>query len=80
MYVNGESCVVRFNDCIRHLWRWDDRERCHHAIGVVLTDFVEQKRAHTGTSTATERMGDLNTLETVAGLHFTSNNIQNLID
>jgi len=39
----------------------DDGECAHHPVGVLLTDFGDEQSAHTGTSSTTERVSDLET-------------------
>ena len=80
IYVDGEGGIVRLNDGIGHLWRWNDRECSHHSIGVFFANFADQKSSHTSTGTSTERVRYLETLETVTSLGFASNNIQYLIN
>jgi len=74
-----ESGVVGLNNCVRHLGRGNDGESSHHSVGELLTDLGDQKCSHTSTSTTTERVGDLETLEAVASLSLTTDNIQNLV-
>jgi len=78
--VNGESSIVRLDNGIRNFWRRNDGECRHHSIGILFTDFAEQKSTHTSTSTSTKRVCNLETLETIASFGFASNNIQNLIN
>jgi hypothetical protein len=60
-----------------HLWRGNDGESAHHPVGVFLPDLRDQECTHTGTSTTTKRVGDLETLQAVGGFGFTSNDIKN---
>ena len=78
--VDGESRIVRLNDGIRHLWRWDDGEGGHHAVGELLADLADEKRSHTGTSAPAERVGDLKALEAVAALGLAADDIEDLVD
>ena len=80
VYVDGEGGVVRLNDRIGDLWRWNDGECSHHSVGVFFANLADQESTHTSTGTSTERMRYLETLETVTSLGFASNNIQYLIN
>jgi hypothetical protein len=62
------------------LGRWDNGESAHHTVGELFTNLGNQKRTHTGTGTASERMGDLETLEAVASLGFTTHNVEHRVD
>lgn len=80
VYVDGEGGVIRFDDSIGDLWRWNDGKCCHHSIGVFFANFADQESTHTSTGTSAERVCYLETLETVTSLGFASNNIQNLVN
>lgn len=78
--VNRESGVVWLNNSVGHLGGWDDRESAHHAVGVFLTDLGDQEGTHTGTSTTTKRVSDLETLEAVTRLGLFADNVQDRVD
>lgn len=78
--MDGEGGVVRLNNSVGNLGRWDDREGGHHTIGELLTDLGDQQRTHTGTGSTTERVGDLETLKAVAALGLAANDIKDLVD
>jgi hypothetical protein len=78
--MNRESGVVWLNNRVGHLGRWDDGESSHHAVWKFLTNLGDEQGSHTGTSTATKRVGDLETLEAVAALGLTTDYIKNLVD
>lgn len=78
--VNGEGSIVRLDDGIRDLGRGHDGERRHHAVGELFTDLGDQEGTHTGTSTTSERVGDLEALQAVAGLSLAADNVDDLID
>jgi hypothetical protein len=78
--VNGQGGVVRLNNGVGNLGRRNNGEGGHHTVGELLTDLGDQKGTHTGTSTTTERVGDLETLEAVASLSLTADNVQNLVN
>jgi hypothetical protein len=78
--VNGEGGVVRLNNGVGNLGGGNDGEGGHHSVGELLTDLGDQKSTHTGTSTSSERVGDLETLEAVASLGLTTDDVQDLVD
>lgn len=73
---NGLSSTSEFV----YLGRWHDRECAHHAIGVLLTNLGNQKSSHTGTSASSERVGDLETLEAVAGLGLLADDVEDRVN
>ena len=75
--METQDSVVGLNNGVRHLGGWDDGESSHHAVGVLLTDLGDQKRTHTGTSTATERVAELEALQAIAAFSLLADNIQN---
>jgi len=78
--MDGESGVVWLDNGIGDLWRWDNGESGHHAVWELLTDLGDQKRTHTGTSSTTEGVGDLEALEAVTALRLATHDIKNLVD
>ena len=78
--VDGQGCIVGLDNGIGDLGGWDDREGCHHAVGELLTDLGDQERTHTGTSSTTKGVGDLEALEAVTALSLSTNNVKNLVD
>jgi len=78
--MDRQSGVVRFNDGIRHFGGWDNGECFHDSIRIFFSDFGDQEGTHTGTSSSSQRVGDLETLEAVASFSFFSNDIQNRVD
>lgn len=78
--VDGEGGVVGLDNGIGDLGRGDDGEGGHHAVGELLTDLGDQQSTHTSTSTTTQRVGDLETLEAVAALGLATDDIQDLVD
>jgi hypothetical protein len=78
--MNGESSIVWLDNGVGDLGGWDNGKGGHHAVGELLANLGDQKRPHTGTSSTTKRVGDLETLKAVTALSLTTNNIQNLID
>jgi hypothetical protein len=78
--MNGKGGVVRLNDGVRDLGRGHNREGGHHSVGELLADLGDQESTHTGTSTTTERVGDLETLKAVAALSLTADNIEDVVN
>lgn len=46
--VNRKGRVVRLDDRVGNLGRRHDRERRHHAVGVLFADLGDQEGTHTG--------------------------------
>ena len=78
--MERKDSVVGLNNGIGHLGGGDDGESGHHAIGVLLTDLGDQKRTHTGSGTATERVAELEALEAIAAFGLLADNIQDGVD
>merc|ERR1712205_190693 len=78
--VDGEGGVVRLDNGVGHLGRWHHGEGEHHTVGVLLTDLGDEESSHTGTSTATKGVAELEALEAVTGLGLLTHNIEHGID
>jgi hypothetical protein len=78
--VDGEGGIVWLDDGIGDLGGWDNGEGGHHAVWELLADLGDQERTHTGTSSTTEGVGDLETLKAVASFGLTANDIEHLVD
>jgi hypothetical protein len=78
--VDGKGGVVGLNNGIRDLGRRYDGEGSHHAVGELLTDLGDQEGTHTGTSSTTERVSDLETLEAVAALSLAADDVEDLVN
>ena len=78
--MDRQSGVVRFDHGIRHLGGREDGEGAHHAVRVFFADLGDQQSSHTRTSTTTERVGDLETLEAIARFGFLADNVQHGVD
>ena len=78
--MDGEGGVVWLNDGIRHLGGWHDGEGGHDSVWVLLSDLGDEEGSHTGSSTTTEGVGDLEALEAVAALSFLSDDIEDGVD
>ena len=78
--MDGEGGVVGLDNGVGDLGGRHNGESGHHAVGELLANLGDQKRTHTGTGTTTERVGDLETLEAVAALSLTADDIEDLVD
>merc|ERR1719486_930484 len=78
--MDGEGSVVGLNNGIRDLGGRHDRESAHDTVGVFLTDLGDEEGAHAGAGTATEGVGDLETLEAVAAFGFLADNVEDGVD
>jgi hypothetical protein len=78
--VDGEGSVVGLDNSIGDLGGGHDGEGSHHTVGELLADLGDQERAHTGTGSTTEGVGDLEALEAVTALSLTADDIENLVD
>jgi len=78
--MDGEGSVIRFNDGIGDLWRWEDGESLHDSVWIFLSDLGDEEGTHTRTGTTTEGVGDLETLETIATFGLFSDNIEDGVD
>merc|ERR1712057_150792 len=78
--VYRESGIVWLDNCVRHLWRWHDREGEHHTVGVLFTDLGDEQSSHTGTGPASEGVAELEALKTIARLGLLADNIKHGID
>jgi len=78
--MDGESGVVGLNNSVGHLGGGDDGEGEHHAVRVFLADLGDEESTHSGTSTTSERVADLETLEAIAALGLLADNIEDGIN
>jgi len=78
--VDGECGVVRLDNGVGDLGRGYDRVCGHHAVGELFADLGDQERTHTGTSSTTKGVGNLETLEAVAAFGLAAHDIEDLVD
>ena len=78
--MDGEGCVIGFYNGIRDFWGWENGESFHNSIGVFFSDLGDKESSHTRTSTPTERVSDLETLEAIAAFSFFSDDIKDGVD
>ena len=78
--MNGQSGIVRFDYSVRDFGGRDDGVGVHDSVGILFADLGDEQGAHAGSSATSQRMGQLESLKTVAGLSFFANHIQDGID
>merc|ERR1719267_262364 len=78
--VHREGGVVWLDHSVGHLRGWHDGEGEHHTVWVLLADLGDEESSHTGTSTATEGVAELEALEAVAGLGLLAHDIEHGVD
>jgi hypothetical protein len=78
--MDRKSGIVWFHDGIRHLRGRNNGVGRHDSVGVFLTDLGDQQGTHTRSSTTTHGVGQLETLKTVRGFSFLTDNIKHRVD
>jgi hypothetical protein len=78
--VDREGGIVRFNDSVRDLGGWHNREGAHHSVGVFFSNLGDQEGTHTRSSSSSQRVSDLETLEAIARFGFFSDDVQDGVD
>ena len=78
--MNRQSGIVWFNHSVRHLGRGDHRVGVHDAIRILLPNLGDEKRAHSRSSSSSQRVSQLKSLEAVTGLRFLSDNIEDRVN
>merc|ERR1712178_220777 len=78
--VNRESCIVWLDNSVRHLRGRHDGEGEHHTVWVLLADLGDEQSSHTSTSTTTERVAELEALETTARLGLLADDVEDGVD
>ena len=78
--VHGEGGVVWLYNRVRHLGGGHHREGRHDPVGVLLPDLGDQEGPHAGPGTASQRVGQLEALETVTALGFLPHDVQNRVN
>merc|ERR1712029_328015 len=78
--MDGKGGVVWLDDGIRHLGGWHDRVGDHLSVWVLFSDLGDEEGSHTGSSSSTERVGDLESLEAVTTFSFLSDDIEDGVD
>ena len=78
--MHGKRGVVGLDNSVAYFGTREDRERKHDSVGVLLSDLGDEEGSHTGSSTTTEGVGDLETLEAIATFSFLSDDIEDGVD
>mmetsp|Transcript_27656 Transcript_27656/g.44136 ORF Transcript_27656/g.44136 Transcript_27656/m.44136 type:complete len:399 (-) Transcript_27656:87-1283(-) len=78
--MDGQGGVVRLNDSVRHLGRWNNGESQHHTVGVLLTDLRNQESAHSRASATAQGVSNLEALQAVAALCLLADDIEDGVD
>lgn len=78
--MDWKSSIVWLNDGIWDLWGWHNWESDHLSIWIFFSDLWDKESSHSWSSTSSERVGDLETLKTIATFSFFSNDIENWIN
>merc|ERR1712151_170232 len=74
--MDGEGGVVWLDDGVRHLGGWHDGVGDHLSVWVLFSDLGDEEGSHSGSSTTTEGVGNLESLKAVATFGFLSDNIK----
>lgn len=61
--VNRQGGVVRLHDGVGHLGGRDDGVGVHDSVGVLLPDLGNEKSSHSGSSSSSQGMGQLESLK-----------------
>ena len=75
-----QSGIVGLHNGVRNLGGRDDGEGAHHAVGELLADARDQQGSHTRTSSSSQRVADLETLEGIASLDLLTDDVHNAVD
>ena len=78
--VDGEGGVVGLDDGVGHLGGGDDGVGRHDAVGELLADLGNEEGAHAGAGAAAHGVGDLESLEHVAGLGLLADDVHDGVD
>jgi len=78
--MDREGSVVWLNNGIGDLWGWHDGESDHHSVWVLFSDLGDEEGSHTRSSTTSEGVGNLESLEAVTTFSFLSDNIEDRVD
>lgn len=78
--MDGEGGVVGLDDGVRDLGGWHNGEGLHDSVGVLFSDLGDKEGSHSGSSSTSEGVGDLETLEAIAAFSFLSSDIEDGVD
>jgi hypothetical protein len=74
--MDGKGGIVWFNNGVRDFGGGDNGESFHNSVGVFFSDLGDQKSSHTGSSSSSEGVGDLESLEAITSFGFFSADIK----
>jgi len=74
--MDGKGGIVWFNNGVRDFGGWDNRESFHNSIGVFFSDFRNEESSHSRSSSSSEGVGDLESLEAITSFGFFSADIE----
>merc|ERR1719345_634602 len=74
--MEREHSVVWLHNGVGHFRGWDDRERLHDSVRVLLTNLRNEQSAHACASATTEGVAKLEALEAIAPFCLLTHNIQ----
>lgn len=78
--MDRQGCVVGLDNGVRDLGRRYNGESHHHTIGIFLANLRDKEGSHTGSSTTSEGVCQLESLEAIAGLCLLSDDIEDGVD
>ena len=78
--VDGKSGIVGLDDRVGHLGRRNDTVGAHDTIRVLLADLGNKQSSHTGSSSSSHRVRNLEALKHVASFALLANDIHDRVD
>jgi len=78
--MDWKSGIIWFNDGIWDFWWWYNWEGAHDSIWIFFSDLWDKKSSHSWSSSSSEWVSDLETLEAIATFSFFSHDVQDWID
>ena len=73
--MNREGSIVGLNNSVGHLWGRHDGVGVHDPVWVFLSDLRDEECSHTRASSSSKRVSQLESLQTVAGFRFLTDNV-----
>merc|ERR1719208_38102 len=77
--VHGEGGVVGLHHGVRDLGGGNHRVGVHDSVRILLSDLRDEKCSHSRSSSSSQRVSQLESLETVASLSLLSDNIEDTV-
>ena len=78
--MDGEGGVVGLNNGVGDLGGGHDGESAHDTVGVLLTDLGDEKSSHTGSSSSSHGMRELESLHAVTTFGLLPYNIKDRVN